>query len=329
MTYFQMQWIILTFVAALCSIVLCLEFELYHFHLAFKEEVGNKSLIKLSSIGPVGSKVKFYLSTRKHEDPFIIDPQNTELLKQSPFDVNKPTKIIIHGYFGGLNRPMIKEIKQKYLDFDDVNVIAVDWSDIAWNINYYAIVNQVPDVGLYVAQLLDFLVAQGCDPQSFHLIGHSLGAHVAGYAGYSVKKGKPGRITGLDPAKPHFHNVDNSERLDSSDAIFVDCIHTCGGLLGLMEPICDVDFYPNGGKNTQPGCHYFDFGRCSHKRSHQLFAESILPSHKFPSLRCGKLPLDPYYCEETDVYMGNYVKPSVRGMYYVHTNKEFPYAVIH
>lgn len=40
------------------------------------------------------------------------------------------------------------------------------------------------------------------DPKNVHIIGHSLGAHTAGYAGALV----PGlaRITGLDPAEPYF-----------------------------------------------------------------------------------------------------------------------------
>lgn len=31
------------------------------------------------------------------------------------------------------------------------------------------------------------------------VVGHSLGAHIAGFAGKSVKKGKIGTIIGLDP----------------------------------------------------------------------------------------------------------------------------------
>ena len=64
---------------------------------------------------------------------------------------------------------------------------------------------------------------------------------------------------GLDPAKPFLtlENIDN--RLDTTDADFVDVIHTDSGNLtglelGFFAPIGHIDFYPNGGTD-QPGCH--------------------------------------------------------------------------
>lgn len=61
------------------------------------------------------------------------------------------------------------------------------------------------------------------------------------------------RITGLDPAMPGFSTVTNANKLDPSDADFVDIIHTNAFLQGVVQQSGDVDFYMNGGV-VQPGC---------------------------------------------------------------------------
>lgn len=120
------------------------------------------------------------------------------------------------------------------------------------------------------------------DLDKVHMMGHSLGAHLSGYTGYTLQKDfglMLGRITGMDPAEPLFGDTDPLVRLDPSDAKFVDIIHSdalpfsSGGLffnildfrrtvkmnmhpltgLGMRDPIGHVDFYPNGGFNN-PGC---------------------------------------------------------------------------
>lgn len=67
---------------------------------------------------------------------------------------------------------------------------------------------------------------KGLELSRVHLIGFSLGAHVSGFAGSD----SPGlkRITGLDPAGPLFEAQHPKARLDSSDANFVDVIHSNG-----------------------------------------------------------------------------------------------------
>lgn len=90
-----------------------------------------------------------------------------------------------------------------------------------------------------------------------HLIGHSLGAHISGFAGNYIQyySGKNlARISGCDPAGPLFFLTSPSNRLDSSDAVFVDVIHTDSLKYGYILPVGDVDFYPNGGVASQPGC---------------------------------------------------------------------------
>lgn len=67
------------------------------------------------------------------------------------------------------------------------------------------------------------------DYKNVHLIGHSLGAHLAGFIGTWVKdhlNETVGRISGLDPAQPHFQEVPPDGRLGFEDANFVDIIHT-------------------------------------------------------------------------------------------------------
>lgn len=70
------------------------------------------------------------------------------------------------------------------------------------------------------------------NPADVHMIGHSLGAHTAGYAGERITG--LGRITGLDPAEPYFQGMPPFVRLDPTDAKFVDVIHTDGKSIFLL-----------------------------------------------------------------------------------------------
>lgn len=82
---------------------------------------------------------------------------------------------------------------------------------------------------------------------SIQIIGHSLGAHVAGFAGkyfkarheQRIKEGKASikipLITGLDPAKPDFSKNPCDRKLCKGDAEWVEVIHTNGDQLGESE----------------------------------------------------------------------------------------------
>lgn len=69
---------------------------------------------------------------------------------------------------------------------------------------------------------------------------------------------------GMDPAGPLYEGHPVAVRLDSTDAMFVDAIHTNAAPLhrggaGLMDVSGHVDFYLNGGMR-QPGCPNFISG---------------------------------------------------------------------
>ncbi len=87
-------------------------------------------------------------------------------------------------------------------------------------------------VGTFLTDKLLGWKKEGIIPnwKAVHILGFSLGGHVAGMMGYQIleKTGKKiGRITGLDPAGPGFSDDgewpdDRSEFLDYTDAHFVD-----------------------------------------------------------------------------------------------------------
>jgi len=57
---------------------------------------------------------------------------------------------------------------------------------------------------------------------------------------------------GLDPAGPLYNFL--YPTLMSSDARFVDIVHTDYGFYGIAKITGTVDFFPNGGERIQPGC---------------------------------------------------------------------------
>ncbi|CAH1396698.1 unnamed protein product [Nezara viridula] len=278
----------------------------------------------------VKKKIKFlYYSRKNPEHAEQLKPgEANSLLKEN---INKPFKFLVHGYYiySPGNKSYI-DFRKNVLDVMDSNVITVDWKVVKekhWF--YHKVAKNTVFVGRYLASLLDWIIEQGANPSDIHIAGHSLGAHVSGYAGSFIKRGKIGRISGLDPALPGFVKVSNNSRLDMSDAQFVDCIHTCGGLLGTLEPICHADFYPNGGRNHQPGCCVIDLpGVCSHMRASEYFIESIRPGNYFPAALCPTIPShNPRNCTWTDYMMGFYLEPSARGLFYVQTRATRPYSI--
>lgn len=245
------------------------------------------------------------------------------------------SRCIIHGFRDGPDAIVNSRGRSAYASRGDFNVIVVDWSKGADTINYMLAKSRIYEIGPIVAQFIEFVLKTYPDKvllSDVYLIGHSLGAHLAGVVGKSMKVGKIPVIFGLDPAGPLFSIKDPEKRLDVGDAEYVEVIHTDRGLQGLGEPMGTADFYPNFGLK-QPGCGSDLDGACSHQRSAMYWAESITSNKGFWSVPClGYEDIKNKTCTistNPKITMGGEPpnKGKASGVYYLETASQSPFAL--
>lgn len=276
-------------------------------------------------------KVKFELYTQNNRDnPEVATVAELPNVQLDSFDPTLPTKILIHGWHG--SKQHTTELMNEYLDTAALNVFLINWHEVD-TLYYPGAAARVKSVarqqGAFINHLIQVL---GMRPEDLHLVGHSLGAHIAGLSTLHVDGDVTiGRITGLDPAGPLFKDG-RENRLDKSHAAFVDIVHTCGNVFGYHDPIGHADFYPNGGGAFQPGCLVEDVttGKCSHNRAYKLFAESITNPAAFLARPAVQDAADVHFCSQVDheaakVPMGAYTPSSASGLFCLATKTEAPF----
>lgn len=88
-------------------------------------------------------------------------------------------------------------MRAAYLEMADLNVLAVDWSELLAMPIYFMSVSNMMGAAERVAEVVDFMVKTGIlDLDRLHIIGHSLGAHLAGVTAENIQSGPVKRITG-------------------------------------------------------------------------------------------------------------------------------------
>ncbi|XP_032049136.1 lipase member H [Aythya fuligula] len=291
-------------------------------------------------------KVKLMLYTRQNPD--CAEELNSTASKY--LDLTKKTTFIIHGYRPTGSAPVwIPGLVQLLLSAEAMNIIVVDWNQGATTIIYSTASRNSKKVAEILKKLIDEMLLEGASLDSIHMVGVSLGAHIAGFVG-QMFDGNLGRITGLDPAGPLYRGQPPSERLDPTDAQFVDVIHSDTDGLGYADTLGHIDFYPNGGTD-QPGCPLTIFSgmqyfKCDHQRSVFLFMSSLkkscnitaYPCDSYRSYRNGKCtsceifqpmpcPILGYYAHKWKSYLTQQSHP-VTNMFFDTADKE-PFCIYH
>ncbi|XP_040847712.1 pancreatic triacylglycerol lipase-like isoform X2 [Ochotona curzoniae] len=262
--------------------------------------------IKTLPEDPSHINTRFLLYTNENKNNYQEITADASTIKNSNFNTNRKTRFIVHGFIDKGEESWLSDMCQRMFQVENVNCICVDWKGGS-RTTYSQATQNVQVVGAEVAYLISTLQsALGYSPANIHIIGHSLGSHIAGEAGKRTN-GAVGRITGLDPAEPCFQYTPEIVRLDPSDAQFVDAIHTDGAPMipnlgfGMIQTVGHLDFFPNGGKEM-PGCSKNilsqivdvdgiwqgtrDFAACNHLRSYKYYSDSIINPTGFAGFAC-------------------------------------------
>ncbi|WP_174710560.1 FG-GAP-like repeat-containing protein [Nostoc sp. TCL240-02] len=179
----------------------------------------------------------------------------TSLSNLANFDPKKKTIFLTHGWGSTPNLAFYNAASKQHLEDQlqalnpGANIIDVDWRLVAgyWDssnatygkysqgpLNYSNTAARVGDVAQALANAMQQL---GIDPNNTEIVGHSLGAHVAGLAGLDYKNATGKliqEVVGLDPAGPNF-SLNNG--LNPQDAQRVVAIHSSSAILGPLSAV--------------------------------------------------------------------------------------------
>ncbi|XP_011311216.1 uncharacterized protein [Fopius arisanus] len=143
-------------------------------------------------------QIQFYLYTRTtQKNPALLNVRDPRSLDYTTFDKSHSTKVIIHGFGGGRNLAPSTDLRNAFFKRGNYNIIIVDYgslvrepclSQMQWGPDFCS---------RCIAQLVRYLRdhQRGTPVETIHVLGYSVGAHIAGLIANHLPDDKLGRIT--------------------------------------------------------------------------------------------------------------------------------------
>ncbi|XP_077287750.1 pancreatic triacylglycerol lipase-like [Arctopsyche grandis] len=273
------------------------------------------------------TSLKFYVNTNTYVYP--LNTAASDYNSSSEYKSFLKTVIIFHGYMGDSTGSYMMSLVNAVKAAGNANVLQYEHS-IYTRDNYLMATTNAQYAGEALGKVLAEMYTIGV--RNFHLIGLSIGAQVAAFTGkafFKLTGIKINQITGLDPSGPCYQNETPDQTLTKADANFVDVIHTDMGGFAVSGSLGHVDFFPNGGKISMPGCFYINL--CNHVQSIIYYTESAnISKYGFKSVMCTDYVsfITRRCTSNTQVSMGYWLANSVpHGDYYLKTNFFTNYAL--
>ncbi|XP_018306315.1 pancreatic triacylglycerol lipase isoform X2 [Mycetomoellerius zeteki] len=239
------------------------------------------------------------------------------------------TTVFIHGHQETTKVTPERLATRFYLDIvsaycsQNNSVIAIlDWSKLGY-CDALLLSTRIDQIGQIIASTFNSLNNKGYEIAKWHLIGHSVGAHIAGcigtYSNFTFL-----HITGLDPAGVFvFTDLYKGCVMNPTVAHFTDAFYTNRGALSAVKNVGNLNIYANSGTAPQPGCYsnassQIDVHVCSHIKAIEWYADAVKNETKYLATKCEDcmLFLRYKYCQENDqIYLGPHVDTKKTGIY--------------
>ncbi|CAH2090830.1 unnamed protein product [Euphydryas editha] len=289
-----------------------------------KEAIISNNTLKYLSIYVQGNDSLIRRRYSYHETRFLANDPD--------LDFGKKTMLYVGGYLDSPSFPFSTLMGVSYKSIG-YNVLLLD-TNYFTTMEYPRAARFMRPVGKYTAKMLADLTQEGLDPTMLELVSLSLGGQTSGFIAknYRLLTGMNiSRITALDPAGPCFRNLGPADRLDKTDADFVEVVHTNIDNFGMAAPIGHINYYVNGGEH-QPGEYFWmlctEF--CSHVRAHALWIAALTYHESFVAIQCDSVQQARYkkcYDRVPQVtnYLGLKANKTVQGIFYLATTNTYPY----
>ncbi|EDW07102.1 vitellogenin-1 [Drosophila mojavensis] len=283
-----------------------------------------------SKIVPDMSLMSFQLRPDACTNVSIPLTRASELWDTPGFHQDRPTVIYVTGWGSTIDSSNSGPVAKAFACRNDTNFVVLDAANYVNTLYSWSALN-TEAIGLYVAQAL-LQLDRDYVTKHVHIVGHSLGAQIAGSTGRNYKLLTGGailsRVTGLDPANPCFYDGNELPGVRRGDAVYVDTISSNPGVAGTADSAADGSFFVQGLAPIKPGCSGLDVLSCSHQRAVDYYVESVYPTNteNFVGRRCDNY-VDLWTggnCRSDDTaYMG--YAASKLGTFYVDANAAEPY----
>ncbi|XP_041978264.1 pancreatic triacylglycerol lipase-like [Aricia agestis] len=288
---------------------------------------------KVFNLNVDDTQVFFYDFQNNYNLTSKIDLASHVITSTYNLDTTRKLIVFVPGYKSHISRSAAEIVRTAFKDIPNIYLMILDHSEYTSSKggrikSYERAVLHAYYIGRALGNLLVEFRSKGILPANMQLLGHSLGAHMIGYAAetYTDRTGETiSRLTGIDPAGPCFSNDFIENQLRKGLADYVEVYHCNAGGLGSTSVLADTDFFINNGR-VQRECSTWldisDSAKCSHKACLKYWAETVNNPKYYLAWACDSYEdFSGGKCSGNKVTIGGYSNPgNETGVFYISTD---------